>query len=439
MPSRQRQILALALPIIGGMMSQNVLNMVDTAMVGALGEKPLAAMGIASFAVFVSNAVVLGLGAGVQALVARRVGEGNLEIAARPLNGGLLLAVVLGLPTLLLLTLTAPWLFSFLLDDPEVRQLSQDYYAVRLFAIVAIGMNFAFRGYWAAIGKTGMYMGTLVFMHLINILLNYLLIYGHFGFPALGVYGAGLGTAISLYIGSVVYWLLAWRHARGNGFMEGLPSRETIASMLRLSVPSSIQQFFFAAGLLALFWIIGQIGTAELAMAQVLVTFSLFCILPGMGFGIAGATLVGRSLGAKLPDEAYRWGWDVVRLTVVALVLLGLPMLLFPDWMLGWFVNEPELIALARLPLQLLGGGIAFEAVGIVLMSALMGAGDARRVAMISIGSQWLLLLPLAWLLGPYLGFGLVGAWSAQLLGRGLQTLIFVHRWRQRRWVDIKL
>ena len=239
-PKRRQQILTLALPIIGGMVSQNVLNLVDTAMVGMLGAAALAAVGMASFANFMASAFITGLSAGVQAMAARRLGEGRTTASAEPLNGGLLLAVGLALPLSGIPIFFADEIFGLLVDDPEVVVLGVPYFQARLFAMVALGINFAFRGYWNGVNMSKIYMRTLLVMHASNIALNWVLIFGHLGLPALGVAGAGIGSAIATFIGSGLYLIQGWRMARANGFLQRLPSRGTMLTMLRLSVPTGI-------------------------------------------------------------------------------------------------------------------------------------------------------------------------------------------------------
>ena len=149
--ARLSTILALAVPIIGGMSSQTLFNLVDTAMVGRLGTAALAGVGIGGFANFMSVAVVMGLSAGVQAMCARRKGEGRLNETAVPLNGGLMLAFVVGLPLSIVLISVAQDLFLLLNDDPDVAAAGVPYLEWRLIAMVGVGMNFAFRGYWNGI------------------------------------------------------------------------------------------------------------------------------------------------------------------------------------------------------------------------------------------------------------------------------------------------
>ena len=225
---RRRAIWTIALPIMGGMMSQNILNLVDIGMVGRLGDTALAATGIGSFSNYMAIAFIIGLSAGVQALAARRVGEERHAETAVPLNGGLILALLIGAPLCVILILAAPWAFTFLTSDPAVAEQGVPYLQIRMLSMIAVGMNFSFRGYWSAIHMTGIYLRTLLIMHVINIFLNWVLIFGNLGAPELGVFGAGLATTISLYIGTGLYFFFAIRHASDRGFLHQLPSRNML-------------------------------------------------------------------------------------------------------------------------------------------------------------------------------------------------------------------
>lgn len=438
-PQRLRHILTLGLPIIGGMLSQSLLNLVDAAMVGYLGEKSLAGVGIGGYANFMAIALVMGLGAGVQALVARRRGEGRLEEMAAPLNAGILIALAIALPLSLFCWLFAQPIIQVLSADPEVLRIGTDYFEWRTLAIFAVGLNFAFRGYWNGSHRSGVYMRTLVIMHVANVLISYSLIHGLFGLPKMGAPGSGLGTTLALYLGSLIYAVQTWRNASRQGFLRRRPSQVEVRSMLRLSLPNSLQQFFFATGITTLFWIIGQVGTAELAVAHVLINLALFLILPAIGLGMAATTLVSHSLGLKDFDAAHRWGWEVVRVAAVGLALLGTPFWLCPELILRLFVSDQALIELGSWPLRLTGLGMVLDATALVLTQALLGAGANRTVMLVSLGNQWLFFLPLAYLLGPILGYGLLAIWSLQIVQRGLASMVFALMWQRRGWTQIQL
>lgn len=437
--SRFQRISLLALPIVGGMLSQSLLNIVDTAMVGYLGDPALAAVGLGGFVVFMCMAMILGISTGVQSLAARKKGEGRTDRAAKILNSALLLVLVIApILSIVLITFVAP-LFPYLNSDPAVIEQGVPYLQVRLAAIVFVGMNFAFRGYWNALDMSRLYMITLILMHACNIILNYVLIFGHFGAPAMGVTGAGIASAISLAVGTAIYFMLGFRHVRKDGFLKSLATREETRSLIQISIPSGIQQFFFAAGFVALFWIIGKVGTAELAAANVLITVTLFAILPGLGLGLACTTLVGQALGARDPEDAHRWAWDVGKVSVVLLTLLGLPMWIAPDLVSSIFIHEEATRELARWPMRITGLTMPLEALGFAFMHGLLGAGDAKRVMFVSIGVQWLLLLPAVYLMGPVFGFGLLAIWLLQGLSRALQAGIFLASWQGRQWQKLKV
>jgi Na+-driven multidrug efflux pump len=212
-----------------------------------------------------------------------------------------------------------------------------------------------------------------------------------------------------------------------------------MASMLRLSIPAGTQSFFFATGMTLFFWIIGRIGTAELAASNVLVQLLLVAILPGVGFGIAAASLVGRALGRGDREDAVTWGWDVSRLAMIVVGTGALIGVIAPDLLLKIFLHEEHTVALARFPLRLLGATMVVETLGGVLMNALLGAGASKTVMFVSVTLQWGLFLPVAFLLGPVLGFGMSAVWLAQVGYRCLQGLVFASIWHSRKWVGVEV
>ena len=239
------------------------------------------------------------MGTGVQSAASRRKGEGKLAKVAGPLNSALLLAVCVAPFWSGLWYSLTDLLYPYLNSDPEVIKLGSEYLKVRIIGITFVTFNFCFRGYWNAIDRSKVYLKTIVMMHVLNIILNYIFIYGNFGAPELGVYGAGLSTTISIILGSLIYLSLSFKDERGRGFLAVLPNKAEILNQFKVSANVGITQVFFAGGLTTLYWIIGQIGTAELAAANILINITLVAILPAIGFGLSSATLVGQALGRE--------------------------------------------------------------------------------------------------------------------------------------------
>jgi putative MATE family efflux protein len=357
---------------------------------------------------------------------------------AVPLNGGLVMVAGLAVPLSLGLFVATPSLFPLLTGDAEVVGAGVPYLQARLVGMLAIGCNFAFRGYWNGVSMSRLYLRTLVVMHVSNVALSYVLIFGPLGLPEYGATGAGLGTMISTYIGTAYYFLLGRRHASDAGFLSAFPSRKTLAKIMRVSVPSGVQQFFYAFGLTMLFRIVAAIGTSELAAANVILNVSMVAFLPGLGLGLSAASLVGQALGRRDVDDAERWGWDVVKVGSLIMVALSLPMLVLPEQILmAFFPDDPEPVAVAIAPLRIAGASMAIEAIGIILINSITGAGATKLSMTISIGLQWLVFLPAAYLVGPVMGFGLLGVWLANVGFRMLLAAVSAVCWRRRVWAGV--
>ncbi len=431
---RRKKILALALPIMGGMLSQSLLNLVDAVLVGNLGETVLAGVGVGGYAIFMLSALLAGLSSGVQSQVARRHGAKQYAIRALPLNAAILLALLVTLPLSLLGWFNANGWIALINQNPEVQAIATDYFQWRVIALLPVALTLCFRGYWHGIQQTGVYFRIILFTHALNILLSVWLIHGGLGVAALGASGAALGTSLSVTAGALVWCWLTWRNACPNGFLVKLPTFNLVWQMLRLVAPNSLQQFLFAVSYAVLFWFLGQISTASVAVGHILVHLSLLLILPGVGLGMAAMTLVSHSLGENQQEEAHRWGWEGMRLAIVLLAILSLPMLLVPEMILGLFLHQPHLIALGKIPLMLTGIMITLDAAAIVFNQALQGAGAQRLAMQISLLMQWLVFLPAVWLFGIYFQWGLLGIWIFQLAYRLINSVIFIKIWQQRRW-----
>jgi Na+-driven multidrug efflux pump len=183
-----------------------------------------------------------------------------------------------------------------------------------------------------------------------------------------------------------------------------------------------------------------MISAKALGAATVLINVTLVAILPGMALGLAAASLVGQALGRNEPDDASAWAFDVVKVGVVILGLLGAPMWIAPDLILEFFIpGDPATVAIAIWPMRLVGITMVGEAFGLILMHALLGAGATMTVMKVSIGLQWLLFLPLAWVAGPILGYGLIGVYIVQGGYRLLQSLVFLYFWRRGDWREIEV
>ena len=427
--TRYKAVFALALPIIGGMVSQNVLNLVDTAMVGTLGTEALASVGLGSFLNFSCGAFLMGLSVGVQTLCARWRGAQREDYAV-PLNAGLILSAVIGLPLTYVLIVNTPTLMTWVSDTPAIQSLGGEYLQARLYGMAAVGASFCFRSYWSAVEMTLIYLVTLIAMHIINIFLNWVLIFGHLGFEPMGVEGAGVGSAISAWIGVGLYTIFAIKYALPHGFLKKGADLETWRELLRMSIPSGIERVFFALSMTLFMTLMGRIGPEALAASNVILNLFLVAILPALGFGIASATFVARSIGANTPKEADLWRIAVNRCAMICLTVISIFFAIAPDWICHLFIQESAPLILASDTLRLMALCLPFEALHMVTYQSLIGLGDNRVVMMMNLTTQWLLMLPLVYLIGVNWGGGVMWAWGIHFGARVLVMLCYTARWR---------
>jgi MATE family multidrug resistance protein len=434
---RVRTILNLAVPVTIGLSSTVLMAMVDLAMVGSLGTTAVAAVGLAGFSYALVSAILHGLTPAVQATVARHLGEGSSEPQCLPLNAGMLLALVCGLPLALLCYVLTPWYVEQLSSDPEVISQGVRYLQALSIGLVFDGLDNAFEGHWSGAGKTRVYMSVVLFANAVNVFLNYVLIYGNLGAPALGVEGAGYATSLSMCAGVVVYFLLTLRGYRAQGFLRVKPTFELTLRMCRIGLPATMQAMFFSLGYVVFLWIVSQVGTPEVAATNVLVRINLLMNLFAQALATAAITLVSRTLGEGDANEAARWGWDVGKISVFWITALCLPLVLVPELCLSLFLTDPETLALAILPARLTGAFLGVASLIYIFAAILITQGDGKRVLLVSFTTQWILFLPAVWLVGVTLQGGLLGITLVQLAYGLIATSLITAMWNDGRWKQL--
>jgi MATE family multidrug resistance protein len=279
----------------------------------------------------------------------------------------------------------------------------------------------------------------VLFMICLNIGGNYILIFGKFGAPALGAVGAAISTVISLYVGISINFALVYFLFRKDGFLNIRPKRSLLASLFKLGMPATMQQFFYSAGYVAFFWIVGQVGTTELAATNVLVRITTLLVLLAMALATASATLVSKTVGEGDLAGAAQWGWDIGKIGVIGITLLGLPLFLFPESVLSIFLSDPHTISIAVIPLRLVAATTGSGSLIYIFAYTLYSVGDGKRVMMVSFSTQWLFFLPVAWIVGPYLKYGLLQIWLVQIVYGAIATVLITAIWAGGKWKKVKI
>ncbi len=417
---RMVAISKLAFPISLAQSSTFLMALIDLAMIGKLGTKAVAALGLSVF----SNTLILasmdGLTPSVRGIVARRRGEGSTEPKSLPLNAGLLIALVVGTPLAVICYMYSPFFFSLISSDPDVTKIGVPFLRTLNLAIVAAGIHKVFNGYWSGIEKPQVHMLIVLFMTCLNALLNYILIFGHFGAPALGATGAAIATTTSFYVGAIIHCVIARFWFRNDGFLSARPERSLVKRIVKLGLPVNVAAFF-------------------LAVANILVRITMILGILAGSLGMASATLVSKTVGEGDPAGAARWGWAAGKLGVVGITALGLPMLVFPKGFLSAFISDPHTISIAITPMRLEGAMTGIFSLIYIFAYTLNSLGEGKRVMTISLITQWMLFLPAVWFVGPHLHYGLLQLWLVQMAYGVLATVLLTALWIDGRWKRITI
>jgi multidrug resistance protein, MATE family len=436
---RTKTISTLAFPVGIALSSTLAMALIDLAMVRKLGIHAIAAVGLSVFSNTLILAFVGGIAPAVQGMVARRRGQGSTEPRCLPLNAGLLTAVAVGVPLSIVCWFAAPKFFSLISFDPAVTSIGVPFLRTLYTGVLAVGMLSAFRGYWYAMERPKTYMSIVLFMNCLNFTGNYILISGRFGVPAFGATGAALSTVFSLYTGLFINFALSYAISRKDGFLNVNPPRALVWRVFRLGLPATLQEFFFSAGYIVFFWMVGQIGTSELAASNVLVRITMVLVILAMSLGAASATLVSKSVGQGDLAGAAAWGWDAGKLGVIGITLLGVPLFLFPERCLSIFLSNPHTIELAVAPLRMIAATTGVGSLIYIFAYTLYSVGDGNRVIAVSFSTQWILFLPAVWIVGPYLKYGLLQIWYVQMAYGAIATALITAIWADGRWKKIRI
>jgi MATE family multidrug resistance protein len=437
----RRDVLRLALPAMGEQLLSMMVGIVDTFLVGHLGAAPLAAVGLANQWVFVATMLFGAIATGATALIARFIGAREPDQANEVLRQSMLLGVFIGIAaTVLGLSLAEPAM-TLLGAEEDVVGLGTAYLrvvsSIFFFSTLMFIGNASLRG--AGDTRTPLYV--MLVVNALNIVVAWTAINGPFGLPKLGVVGSALGAAVGRFIGGALVVAILLKGRAGIQFkLTGLrPDTDLIRRILRVGLPTGMEQLLFRSGQMVFARILAELGTVAYAANQVAMNGWSLSFMPGFGFALAATTLVGQSLGAQDPDGAQKRGYTAFRMGSALMGAVGLAFLIFPAEIVGFFTEEPEIIALGAMPLRMVGLIQPLLAGTMIFAGGLRGAGDTRWPMAVTGVSIWLIRLPLAFVLALVLGWGLLGAWGALALDMSLRGLLNFLRVRGGRWKTVRV
>ncbi len=379
-PRPAGSILQLAWPAILGNLLFSTVGLVDIKIVGSLGPNAIAAVTTGNRMFFVLQGVLMAVTAGTTALVARAWGAGDRGEAERVTKASMFVCLgvsaVMAVPGLLFADALAGVFRG--LDPDAIRDAASFIRWLSLFN-VAFAVSFVLGTACRAAGDTMTPLWIGAVTNVVNVVLVYVLIYGAFGIPPLGVKGAAIANGLSFSLGSLIF-LVMW--LRGSLIVgvgpSGSLSGPRVRELFRIGYPAGIEQFVWQAGFIAFLWLVALYGTAPYAAYGIGVQILALSFVVGFGFSIAASTHVGQRLGARDPAGAERSGWHAMRLAVGSMIVLGTVVILFAEQIAGFMIEDPEVVRLTVVFIYILGACQPLMAVEFTLGGALRGAGDTR-------------------------------------------------------------
>jgi putative MATE family efflux protein len=421
-----RSLLLLAIPMVLETVMESLFAVVDVFFVAKLGADAVASVGITESMLYILYAVAMGLGIGATTIVARRIGERDPDGAARSAVQAIILGVIVAVIIGVAGVTMAPT-FLRLLGAPEaVIEIGSTYTRIMLGGNIVIVMLYMINAIFRGAGDAAIAMRVLWFANIINMVLAPCFIFGVGPFPELGVTGAAVGTTIGRGCGVIYQFTqLARRDGRIVIKREHLGFDLSVMSRVwRLSTTAMFQIIIATTSWLGLIRILSKFGSTAIAGNTIGIRIFLFALLPSWGMANAAATMVGQGLGAGKPDRAQRAAWLAGFYNMIFLGSIGVVFIMFAEPIVSVFTDEADVAAYAVACLRTVSYGFIFYAYGMVLTSALNGAGDTWTPTWINLGCFWCWELPLAYVLANFAGLGPQGVfWAATI---SFSTLAFV-------------
>ena len=435
------QIWQVAYPVLLTLLIQNLIQVTDTAFLGRVGEVELGASAIAGIYYIAVFQIAFGFSAGSQILIGRRNGEKNYPKIGEIVIGG---AIFLWLMAFVIFLFTRSFsgaILSCVLSSENVLNASLEYLDWRIWGLFFSTINVMFRAFFIGIIRTKVLTANAILMGLMNVFFDYVLIFGNWGFPAMGIGGAALASVIA-EASSVLFFILYTVIAvdlKKYGFIgKFMRNLKIIKNILNVSFSLMIQYVLTLSTWLIFFLLIERMGETPLAVSNIIRSLYMILWVPIIALSSTTNTLVSNTIGAGKQNEVLSLVWKIIRLTLSISVGVVLILGLFPEFALRIYTSDPALIQASIPSLYVILFVLLALSAGNVFFQAVTGTGNTRSALLIEIATLiaycfWV------WLMAVHLQASLMVCWTAELVYAGfigIWSFIYLKRGR---WVNKKI
>ena len=435
-------ILALAWPTMLEQAMQTAVQYIDTAMVGALGTYATAAVGSTTTVSWLFGSSTAALGVGFLSYIARSHGAGNREDARRASAQAVLTTLAVGILFTVVCLVLSPYVPVWMQVDPSIQTLSAQYffilYAPMLFRTATTIFGMVLRA--AGDTKTPMKIGVVV--NIMNVVLNFLLIYPTrdvFGVSVwgadLGVIGAALASAAAFTFGGIAITVVLWRHPDISPKGKKIrPDMEILRPCMKVALPNMLQRFGTSLGYVAFASMVNSLGEVATAAHTIANTVESAFYIPGYGMQTAAATLVGNAYGANDSKRMKEISSMFLPIEVFLMVISGGALFLYAPSLMSIFSDSPEVISLGSTVLRMVAVTEPFYGVSIIVEGMMQGVGRTKRPFVYNIAGMWGVRIVGTYICTQVLSFGLVSAWGCMIGHNLLLFALFLYTYLSGKW-----
>lgn len=436
-------VLKIALPALAELFLVQLCSMVDTMMVGRLGPWALSAVGYCSQPRFLLLAVFIALNTGSTALIARAKGEGNKELANSVLQQTLLMTVILSLIISVVgYFASRPMVIFMGADEEHIIKAATGYMKIQMASFGLNAVTMSITACLRGIGKTKVSMYYNMISNVVNVIFNFLLIYGIGPFPRLEVQGASIATVIGQFVAfGIAVSVILRKDDYLNLQFKNLfnVNKSIIQRIVKIGAPAMVEQLIMRAGMLIYTLTITSLGSLAFATHQIAGSILTMTFMTGQAFGIAATSLLGQSLGMRNVDNAKTYTLICRRMGMLCAIGLGIIFIFFGKPIASLYTDDIDVINEAGKILMIVAILQPLQSSQLILNGALRGAGDTTVVAIITFIGILILRPIISLIMIRFFGLGLVGAWIAMGIDQSFRSLVSMLRFKSNKWMYIKV
>ena len=435
-----REIWRIAVPIMIGGLAQTLITFTDTAFLGHLGVIALGASMMAGMYYFVFTTMAMGLAIGIQIIIARRFGAQEYNKIGSIFQHGAASILIFGL-----LLFTIMWIFSgplldFIIASDSIYAGAMEYINVRQFGIVFVCLNYLFRSLYTGLSNTKVITYSTVLMATVNIILDYCLIFGHWGLPEMGIAGAALASLIAEITATTFFFVYTYITLGKKEYELFKPhgiSKELIINIFKIATPTMFQKLFSFSAWFIFFIMVEKMGEQAIGISSIARSVYMILFIPVFGFLATSNTLTSRIIGAGHADEVLATLFKIVLNCILCCIPLILVCIFFPTSVMSIYTDDMMLAGAAIPSIYVICGAIIFQAIGAVIFEAVSGTGKTNAALWLEFG---ILLLYIAYI---WMITGLTTkvewVWTCEYLYGGLIGLVSILYIKFANWQKLQL